>query len=802
MPLSLPQFPYELIEPIRVEQIAITPYWRVMAASANAWRFVVSQPESLSFNVDVREYLPELVGLEAEIHQVLSGKQPQITIAGIQRDYHPDTSAEFYFNLHIKIQAWEGLSPHQLLIELEDVTPKMQLERSLIQYSNETSLIHHQLEAAQDYTQRIIDSMFDGVIVTNQAGCIRTINPAVQRILGFSQAELCQRSIHDIIKNHQVVQRLRQAAMVTAKQSAHQTPPPIELQSMHQEGRSIDLECSCTLIQSEVGCFQGFVYTLRDIGDRKAAEAKIAEQTQKLILANQAAQKANQIKSDFVAMVSHEIRTPINAIIGMTELVSDTSLDEEQTDFISTIRSSSEILLSLINDILDFSKLESGHLEITKVSFNLRDCLQNTVAIFQHSIVKKQIKLLTNVHPSVPNVIVSDPQRITQILINLLGNAIKFTASGFISLDVSARRADIAESQDIQTQNYEIYFSVTDTGIGIEPEKIQHLFQPFHQADAAIAHRYGGTGLGLSISKRLTTMLGGQIKAESQIGTGSKFTFSITAASSAALVSQARPNHESVKKPQQHSLRILLAEDNLINQKITLAMLQRLGYEADTVNNGVEVLKILREKWYDIILMDCQMPEMDGLVTTRHIQTMFNLTDRPKIIAITAQVQDGDRQKCIDAGMDAHLAKPVRLADLQQALEKYKSKTSDQPIVQALVSEKLDLNSIDHAVLNELWQVGGDRAFVTEMIDCYLQQSYQIVLEIQTCLDQDDIPQICHLMHILNGSSATIGAMQLAKQCEEIECYAIYLEKSVLITRIDRIREEWWEVSQVLRSEL
>jgi PAS domain S-box-containing protein len=568
MTLSLPQFPYELIAPIRVEQIAITPYFRMMAVSPNAWRFIAAHPASLDLKMDIRNYLPELVGLENDIHQVLSGQKKQVTIPSIQRDYHPDTSAEFYFDLHIMIQPWEGLSQQQLIIELEDVTPRLLLERSLVQYSNETALIHHQLQASQDYTQQVIDSMLDGVIVTNQSGKIRTINPSVQRILGFSPAELCEKNIQQIIKDNRFVQQRQLGRKLAAiEESAW---PQLEVQALHQNGQLIDIECGCTPIQSAIEGFQGIVYTFRDIRDRKAAQAQLAAQHEALIIAEKSAQKANQIKSDFIAMVSHEIRTPINAVIGMTELITDTTLNPEQADYVSTIQTSSEILLSLINDILDFSKLESGHLAITKMPFNIHESLQKTVSVFAHTAAQKQIKLRTNLHPSVPRIINSDSQRITQILINLLGNAIKFTSSGFISLDVSARHVDPSQSNGPKSQDYEICFTVTDTGIGIAPAQLQQLFQPFHQADPSIAQRYGGTGLGLSISKRLTTMLGGTIAATSQLGRGSTFTFSIvTTADPMPCVSPTidqAANHHRIEANAQSAnpLRILIAEDNPI----------------------------------------------------------------------------------------------------------------------------------------------------------------------------------------------------------------------------------------------
>jgi PAS domain S-box-containing protein len=803
MTLSLPQFPYELIAPTRVEQIAISPYLRIMAVSPNAWRFVTAHPASLDLKIDIRHYLPELVGLEDAIHDVLSGQKPQVTIASIHRDYHPDTSTEFYFNLHIQLQPWAGLSPQQLVIELEDVTPRLLLERSLVQYSNETALIHSQLQASQAYTQKVIDSMLDGVIVTNQAGKIRTVNPSVQRILGFAPADLDQESIHYIIQD----QRLTLPPIGDQQASP---APPQEIQATHQNGELIDIECTCTLIQSPIAGFQGRVYTFRDIRDRKAAQAQLAAQHEALIVAEKTAQKANQIKSDFIAMVSHEIRTPINAVIGMTELISDTPLTPEQADYVATIQTSSEILLSLINDVLDFAKLESGHLAIVAAPFNIHESLQKTVAVFAHTAAQKQIKLRTTVHPSVPTMINSDSQRITQILMNLLGNAVKFTSSGFISVDVSARRLDSPPAKATTSPDYEICFAVTDTGIGIAPDQLQQLFQPFHQADASIAQRYGGTGLGLSISKRLTTMLGGTIAATSQLGRGTKFTFSIVTTAEPVIPISAIDHPEFSRDlilantQSAHPLRILIAEDNPINQKMLLTMLQRSGYDADLANNGCEVLDRIAQQPYDLILMDCQMPEMDGLETTRRIHQMLDRENWPTIVAVTAQVQDDDRQRCLDAGMVGHLAKPIRRANLHQLLEACLAnmRSPQLPEIPTIALRPGLVAAIDQTILDELRQIGGAPIFVTEMVDCYLQQSAKTLADIQTSLAASDIGHICQLVHLLCSSSATIGAVQLAKQCQEIERYASDLAPSGLAVHIAALEDEWSRVCQGLQAAL
>jgi PAS domain S-box-containing protein len=796
----LPEFPYELIAPIRTEAIAITPYWRIIDVSSNAWQFLTGHPASLEQPIDVREYLPEIVGLERELHQVLSGSKSAITIAGIHRDHHPDTAAGFYFDLQIQLQDWDGLSEQQLVIRLEDVTPKMLLEQSFVQYSNETALIQNQLQASQQYTQRIIDSILDSVVVTDLSGTIKNINPSTQKLLGFSPIDLRDQNIFTLVRDHRQLQQLRQNAMTTA-QPALPNPASalLELTCTHEQGHTIAMECACTLLQSAVEGYQGYVYTFRDIRDRQAAQAKLAAQTQALIQANQVAQKANQLKSDFIATVSHEIRTPINAIVGMTELMQNTSLDPEQQHFISTIKTSSEILLSLINDILDLSKLESGHLEINVAPCDLRDCISNSIGIFQLTAQQKQLKLLSNIHPSVPKLIHSDAQRINQILINLLGNAIKFTNAGFVSLDVTAKRQTNAQ--------YEITFTITDTGIGIDPQQQQRLFQPFCQADASIAQTYGGTGLGLSISKQLTTLLGGTISVASQPGRGSKFIFTIVAtapsivaapAPIATLPATTSPTASAAAAP----LKILIAEDNRVNQTLLLKMLQHFGYEADIAENGLQVLDRLAQQSYDLIFMDCQMPELDGYATTQAIHQRFTPTDRPKIIAITAQAQESDRQRCQAIGMDSYLSKPIRLADLEKLLQQYQPRPHQRQTTATSSQSSPDQPGlIDHQVLAELQQVGGSTEFVTEMIHCYRQQSTQLIAQLQNAIAAQSITEMIALVHKLSGSSNTIGATTLASQCDALEQFASNLSSHQLKSQIEAIIQTWQAVEYILSIE-
>jgi PAS domain S-box-containing protein len=520
MSLDFPQFPYELIPPARTEKIAVTPYWRIKGVSPNAWRLVGSDPASLTDGVDIRDYLPELVGLEDAIHEIWSGQRKRLKIESIQRDYHPDTGTEMYFDLSIKIQPWEDLGTSELVIILEDITSRTLIEKSLVQYSNEVSLKSHQLEAACHYNQQTIDSMLDAVITTTQSGKIKSVNPAFQRIFGFSQEEFIGKSIGHLIRDSKLVQQLNALAQASDANAASFT----EIECVDRRGIPIALECSCTGIRSDSKSMQGFVYTLRDIRDRKAAQAKLIQQSQSLETARQLAQESSQIKSNIIAMISHTAEIPAKVISEILEGLLNAKIDgNDQTPSIKVAQASVREMLNTINQIQMLAKLGTKTIAIDPNSFDVRDDLQDMLVMFRHIAAGKQIKFTYNVHPSVPRHIQTDASKVKQVLVNLLENAFKFTHSGFISLDVSAKRIDSPTSKD-----YKLYFTITDTGIGMQSDELSLLFRAFHPVSQVIL-QHQRMGLGLGISNYLVALLGGTMKADSQYGRGSKFTFTIAA---------------------------------------------------------------------------------------------------------------------------------------------------------------------------------------------------------------------------------------------------------------------------------
>jgi signal transduction histidine kinase/CheY-like chemotaxis protein len=381
-------------------------------------------------------------------------------------------------------------------------------------------------------------------------------------------------------------------------------------------------------------------------------------------LAQQNAERAVKSRKDFLAVVSHEIRTPMNGIVGMTEILSDSVLTAQQRDALDTIRECAGTLLSLINDVLDFSKIESGKMAVESISFDPRASISHVLALHAKAASAKNISLESEIDPAVPALVTGDPLRVKQVLLNLVGNALKFTSSGSVRVRLGLRETSLGFPSILK-------FSVEDTGIGISPEAQERLFQPFSQADSSISRQFGGTGLGLMICKQLVELMGGEITLKSTVRRGSTFSFTIAVPVDKTQLSPASSRSDlptvSISLPRE-SLNILVVEDNLTNQRVVTHLLKRLGQSAEYVRSGLDCLQRLQEKSFDLILMDLQMPEIDGLETVRRIRLQPVFAQRPWIVAVTADALTEDREKCFAIGMNDHLSKPLTEESLKAAL--------------------------------------------------------------------------------------------------------------------------------------
>ncbi|MDD5734787.1 MAG: ATP-binding protein, partial [Methanothrix soehngenii] len=422
---------------------------------------------------------------------------------------------------------------------------------------------------------------------------------------------------------------------------------------------------SASALYDSNGDYWGAIESIRDITDRKRVEEELQR-------SKEMAESATRAKSEFLANMSHEIRTPMNAVIGLTELLmdeKDEKLTSAQRECVEMIRISGDTLLSIINNILDLTKIEANMTELEHRPIDVKGCIESSMDLVSGSVGDKRIKFSYKIEENVPQFIMGDPTRLCQILMNLLNNALKFTEQGEIAVSVS--------STNLDGGGYEIHFAVKDTGIGIPEDKMSRLFRSFSQVDASTARKYGGTGLGLAISKKLTEMMNGRMWVESAVGVGSVFHFTIRAdpiigepldlSKPDNLYAHGKQKIKDLERSNSE-LNILLAEDNVVNQIVTKKMLSKLGYNADVASSGIEALKALEKKRYDLIFMDVQMPEMDGLEAAREIRRRWP-EGGPKIIAVTASAFKGDQEMCLAAGMDGYIMKPTKIEAIREALQ-------------------------------------------------------------------------------------------------------------------------------------
>ncbi len=526
-----------------------------------------------------------------------------------------------------------------------------------------------------------------------------------------------------------------------------------------------------------------------------------------LVEARETAIEASRVKSQFLANMSHEIRTPMNAVLGMTELLLNTKLDSHQLDFAKTLQSSGEHLLAIINDILDFSKLEAGEMRLAARSFDLHSELENIKGLFASVAKNKGLKLALEIEESVPSFIQGDDTRLRQVLTNLISNAIKFTDGGYANIYVALDKNTVVNEQ---RATFRLYFAVKDSGIGIAAEDRQKLFRSFSQVDISTTRKYGGTGLGLVICKQLVQLMDGDLGVESNPGQGSTFWFTAkfqraeqvngsVPKKERSLITTVSVSPESMVEGEFKDAKILLVEDTRINQKVVMHQLKLLGYEsADCVKDGQEALDKLAQKDYDLVLMDCQMPILDGYEATTSLRKREGDAKHTVVVGLTAYAMDGDREKCLAAGMDDYLTKPLTIEELSAALTKWlprhlekKEKPANEsrvPLSNIANAESL----IDGDRLQKL--TGGDMALQLDLLQSFADDLASDLAEARSALAVSDAQNLALQAHRIKGGAGNMGVELMPDLAATLEARAREnnLENaSELLLKLEKVLEKF-----------
>ena len=671
-------------------------------------------------------------------------------------------------NTVVPIKQADGSVSNYLAIK-EDVTEKIKVEVELLRHRD------HLAELVEEQTvsiKAIVDTAADGIITIDQRGKILSFNTAAEEIFGYSAKEITGQSVNILMPEPHRSQHDNYMRRYLESGEGKIINGRAVVTGVRRDGSTFPL--SLAISAMEIGGEKRFTVIGRDISAEKEAERA-------LIASREAAEAASRAKGDFLANMSHEIRTPMNAVIGLSHLCLQTDLDPKQREYLEKVHHSARSLLRILNDILDFSKIEAGRLEVEEVPFGLDEVLGQLKTLVDTRLADKKLEFKLHRAAEVPPRLLGDPLRLGQVLINLVGNAVKFTEEGEIGVEV--------EVEEAHRDGVSLRFTVRDTGIGMSSEQCARIFQSFSQADTSITRKYGGTGLGLAISRQLVGLMGGNIRVESAPGRGSSFIFTLPFGKAEGLPdldqNAGQSNLAAAKISGAH---LLLAEDDEVNRLVARELLARVGVRLSTVENGALALERLAHEEFDGVLLDLQMPVMDGISAAKEIRKQERFKKLP-IIALTANAMSEDMRRCLEAGIDDHIGKPIEPETMVLTLSKWISPTRPQPLPQTATpqhpaqprnrADRLPPSTFKDTgiapqlpgvlVKESIKRLNGDPALYYQVLRQFQQSQSGVVDRVRQALTSKDMETAERLAHTLKGLSGTIGAVKLEQMAAELE---------------------------------
>jgi len=585
-------------------------------------------------------------------------KNGQVNVLILETAHQRKDGSLYYVDINLRLGHFLGKSVFTAFIIDNSIKKGMELQQqSVLQ----------ELDRSYQIQKAIQDQAPYAIIASDTEGMITHFNIAAEQMLGYSAEEIVNKTSPAIFHiESEIIDRAKVASRILGRMvepgfksfvalSDYNIPNEFEWTYVKKDGTQFPVLLSITCLKDAEGNTTGYLGMANDITERKEKELELK-------LAKENAERALSSKSEFLANMSHEIRTPMNGIIGMSSLLESEINNQDSLKKLNIIQNSANALLTILNDILDLSKIEAGKVKLENLSFNIYDLIEETVEINRTTITDKDLKLKMQINPNVPRIIISDQFRLRQILNNLISNAIKFTSFGHVSISL-----DSLQDKD----SLVLCFIIQDTGIGIEKTDQAKLFKSFSQADSSTTRHFGGTGLGLAITKSLINQMGGEISLSSEKNHGSTFEFTIQVkvGDESTLDKDALSSTNQLPKP---DLKILVVEDNRVNQQVAKGFISKLGYQVDIANDGLEALQMLEQQTFDLIFMDCHMPNMDGFTATKEIVQKYK-QNRPFIVALTASSMEEDIKKCYDSGMDEFISKPFSLKELDRIFDRFKS---------------------------------------------------------------------------------------------------------------------------------